>query len=331
MRQLFEYHPVIGYRFIPGVKARVPHEGGGYLMRANGSGFRCRHEFTPTKAPGVQRILLFGDSFTAGEGVSDGQRYGDRLETMIPGIEVFNFGLPGTGTDQHYLAYQEYAAGLEYDALVLGVLVENILRVKARYRIYQNDQGDEVIYAKPYFELDHGRLVLRQSPPPRKPLTEAELPPEERESVDRGGRYHTLRRVVKRLGLRDLAQRLTHYQPYPEYNDPMDPAWLVMQAILTQWIGGQDRPVLLVPIPFYQYVEQTSDPAAYQERFREVAAATGCSLHDPLPDLWRHSQEARRGFRFTRDPHLTAAGHQALAESLAPALSRLLEGVEAGG
>ena len=29
-RNLFEYHPVLGYRFIPGIEARIPHEGGGY-------------------------------------------------------------------------------------------------------------------------------------------------------------------------------------------------------------------------------------------------------------------------------------------------------------
>ena len=28
-RLLYEYHPVVGYRFVPGVRARVRHEGGG--------------------------------------------------------------------------------------------------------------------------------------------------------------------------------------------------------------------------------------------------------------------------------------------------------------
>jgi carbamoyltransferase len=51
-RQLFEYHPVIGYRYIPGIKARVPYESGGFLIRVNSSGFRCRHEFAAAKPPG---------------------------------------------------------------------------------------------------------------------------------------------------------------------------------------------------------------------------------------------------------------------------------------
>lgn len=29
MRQFYEYHPEVGYRFIPNLRARIPHEGGG--------------------------------------------------------------------------------------------------------------------------------------------------------------------------------------------------------------------------------------------------------------------------------------------------------------
>ncbi len=125
-RQLFQYHTVMGYHFIPGIRARIDHEGGGYLVRANGSGFRCEHEFSAAKPPSVFRILLFGDSFTAGDGVSNKHRYGDVLERALPGSQVFNFGLPGTGTDQQYLIYRELAAGLEHDLVVVGVVVENI-------------------------------------------------------------------------------------------------------------------------------------------------------------------------------------------------------------
>src|SRR3972149_6968280 len=99
-RQTLEYHPVIGFRFIPGIKARIDSPEGGYLIQVNDSGFRCTHNFEKNKKPGVRRILLFGDSFTAGDGVSNDKRYGDILEKEIPDLEVFNFGLPATGTDQ---------------------------------------------------------------------------------------------------------------------------------------------------------------------------------------------------------------------------------------
>ena len=91
-----EYHPVVGLRFIPGLRIRVDHEGGGYLVRTNAAGFRSEREFEPARTDGRTRILLFGDSFTAGDGVSNVHRFGDVLETLVPDVEVYNFGLPGT-------------------------------------------------------------------------------------------------------------------------------------------------------------------------------------------------------------------------------------------
>ena len=50
-RQLLEYHPTIGYRFIPSLKTREEHEGGGFLLQSNRAGYRCRHEFEVKKDP----------------------------------------------------------------------------------------------------------------------------------------------------------------------------------------------------------------------------------------------------------------------------------------
>jgi hypothetical protein len=323
-RQLLEYHPVVGYRFIPHLRARVPHEGGGYLVRANGAGFRSNREFVPGKAPGVRRVLLFGDSFSAGDGVSNEKRWGDLLETLVPALEVYNYALPGTGTDQQYLVFRELARGIEHDVLLLAVLVENIRRVAARYRVYVDDRGQEVCYAKPYFERVDGALELHHVPPRKEPVPRAELPAEQAPFVDRGGRFPALRRIVGAMGLREVAQSLTGYQPLPDYDRPDAPAWLLLRAILEQWILGQSKPVLLMAVPLHHYVERTADPTAYQARFRELAEATGATLHDPLPDLWQYPAAQRRRFRFERDVHPTPEGHAALAASIAPVLARVL-------
>jgi carbamoyltransferase len=327
-RQILEYHETIGYRFIPNIRARLLHESGGYLVRANGSGFRCNHEFIREKRLGCRRVLLFGDSFSAGDGVSNEKRYGDLLQTLIPNLQVFNFALPATGTDQQYLAYREFAAGIEHDALLISVLVENVRRVVSRYRVYSDDKGQAVVYAKPYFELENGALELRNVPPARDPILVGQMEEDERDFIDRGGRFQGLRKVVSALGLREITQRLSGYQPLPEYDRADSPAWLLMQAILQEWIRGHSKPVIVMPIPLYQYVEQTANPTAYQQRFRELAAATGAALHDPLPDLLRYPAEQRRRFRFAKDIHPTPEGHAALAASLAPVLESVLAGTE---
>jgi len=324
MRQLFEYHPTIAYRFIPGLKVRVEHESGGYLIRTNSSGFRCEREFVPAKAPGTRRVLVFGDSFTAGDGVSNTKRYTDVLERLVPNLEVFNFGLSGTGTDQQYLIWREYAREIEADLVVMTVCMENIRRVNSKFRPFFDDKGEEKVYAKPYFVSEGGKLVLRGTPVPREPLTKAEI--EHEEGVAKTGRFAALRVAVNKLGLRDLAQKITGYQPLPEYDDAGSAEWRLMRAVLLEWIGAVKQPVILMPWPVLQYIEETASPEHCRARFREVAEEAGCTLHDMLPDLWAYSTEARRLMRFPADIHPSASGHEAVAKSLAAAVEKVLSG-----
>ena len=183
-RNLFEYHPVIGYRFIPGLKARVRHESGGYLVRCNQAGFRSDHEATVEKPKNTFRIVVCGDSYTAGDGVSNGKRYTDVLENNFENLQVLNFGLPGSGTGQQFLAFKEYAAALDYDLLIICPMVENIIRVEAKARETMNStDGDLVSRPKPYFELNDGQLELKNQPVPR-----------ETKPVVRGRRWRSRRR-----------------------------------------------------------------------------------------------------------------------------------------
>lgn len=108
---------------------------------------------------------FFGDSFTAGDAVPNYLRYTDLLETKIPATEIYNFGLPSTGTDQQYLVWREFAQGIEHDLVVIAVFVENVRRVVARYRHHNDEAGRDRIYAKPYYTLEQNELRLHHVPP----------------------------------------------------------------------------------------------------------------------------------------------------------------------
>jgi hypothetical protein len=327
-RQIYEYHPLVGYRFVPGITARVPHEGGGYLVRTNHAGFRCQHEVTTRKPPGTVRVLLFGDSFTAGEGVSDACRFGDLLERRWPAVQILNFGLPGTGTDQQYLIYREFARDLEYDLLLVCPLVENIRRVVSRYRlVISQEHGQPTYLPKPYFELTDGRLELRHVPVPRGTVDKSQIPSEDLPYVDEGGPRAGVRAFVNAhlRPLKAVIQAVSGYQPLPEYDDPVHPAWLLMKAIFTRWVAEcGEHPVMVCPLPLYHHIEQYVSPDSYRRRFSELAALPRVTVHDPLPRFWAESPEGRRRCRFTRDQHLTPFGHQVLADALAPAIARFL-------
>ncbi|MGD9722688.1 MAG: SGNH/GDSL hydrolase family protein [Pirellulales bacterium] len=320
---LTRYHPRIGFTYMPSVKSRVPWETGGYLVRTNAAGFRSEREFVGERPAGTFRAILFGDSQTAGDGVANADRYSDVVETLVPGLEVYNYGIPGTGTDQQYLSYLE-CADVEHDLVIIGLHVENIGTVANRFRVFINDLGQEVIYAKPYYTLDQGWLVLGHVPVPKVQMTRATLSPDDVGHVHWGVPLAGLRNVVKKLGMRELLQKVTRFQPVPEYDAPDNERWILLRAILEEWIRGSRTPVLLFLVPIWPFIEESSDPTNYQARFRELAEATGCYLHDPLPDLWKYTPAERRAFRFKVDPHFSPAGHRAMAQSLAGAIERVM-------
>lgn len=320
-REIFRYDPDVGYTFVPNLKARIPHEAGGYLLATNPQGFRSSHDFAAVPS-GRKRILVFGDSFTAGDGVSNKQRYTDLIESDLPDVEVFNFGMSGTGSDQQYLIHRKFAANIPADLVVVAVLVENIRRNVAQYRKYVDPEGREFWKAKPYFSLENNTLVRGNDPVPDEPVPVGEAAGLMGEkALDRGGRFPVLRRLVRKAGLGALAQKISRYQPVPDFNSPDTDAWKLMRAILRQWISEIRAPVVLMPIPLYHHVEGLASARAYQARFRELADESGAALHDPLPDLLAYSAEDRRAFRFENDVHLSPAGHRALATSLAKALT----------
>ena len=313
MRQLFQYHETVGYHFVPGLTARVLHESGGYLIRVNSLGFRSTREFKATKSVGTKRVLVFGDSFTSGDGVPNEKRYTDVLEDLIPGLEIYNFAVSGTGTDQQYLTYREFAGGFDHDLLVLSILVDNIRRLKSSYRPYIDEGAAITVYPKPYFELVENQLALRNVPVRRLSMAQSMLSPEESQAFRR---------------LKGHGRRQNTSDRLPEYDDPLNPLWLLMRAILWRWIREHPKPVLVMPIPLYQFVEEICDPGHYAERFRELCVATGALFHDPLQDLRQYTPADRRGFRFSNDIHFTRAGHLALAMSLRPVLATILGKLE---
>lgn len=325
MTTLFQHDPDLGYCFVPHLKTRVATPEGGYLLRTNAIGFRNDHEFERGSA--AERLLVFGDSFTAGDNVSNGHRYSDVLEASLDGIEVHNFGLPGAGPDQHYLAYRKFAEGAPCRAVVIAVLVENIRRVASAYRTSVGPDGETHFLAKPYFELAGETLIRRHDPVPQARVSGAAL--EADATVDRGGRFPELRKFVRGLGLQAAVQQLTRYQPTPEYDRPDNPEWRLMRAILLAWRALIRQPVVLMPLPLYQHVERTADPAAYRARFAELARDGGFILHDPLDDLWTYDAQTRRNFRFKTDVHPTPAGHRAVAVSLLKTLRPLLASEDA--
>lgn len=340
-RNLLEYHPIVGYRYIPNLKARIRHEDGGYLVQSNNMGFRCRHDFKAENPHRKFRVLLFGDSFTAGDGVSNVYRFGDLLEQRFADMEVYNFGLPGSGTDQQYLAYTEFAPGIAHDLLVICPYSDNIRRNVASHRLAKSGVKEEFVFRpKPYYELREGEIHLNHCPTPKETIRLADvdlkkvpaawLPdgwqPEGDAIDDKFSFFELAKRILSGLderypGLRCRSQRLRGVRWPVQYENAEHPDWLLMQAIISKWIKSSTSDTLLFPMPNFRHIEGCCNAENFRRRFSELANSTGSKFVDCLPKFWSLPFYERRVARFPTDDHPNKSGHTIISEVLIDAIT----------
>jgi len=333
------YDPGFGYTCMPAMKSRVIGPGGSYLIRTNQLGFRSDREFSDRAKRGTYRALLFGDSQTAGDGVGNENRFSDLLEQELPDLEIYNYALSGTSIDQHFLIYNEHAS-VDHDLVIIAFYVENILRVRCRVVKGRAENGAEVFREKPFYQIAGDRLVLNNVPVRKQPWTAETLPEELRPHVYSFGdanlvfrnqsRWHG--RILKGLApfgplrrwLKLALARLRGFHPLGDYDDPSDPSWQLLRKILVEWTSQSSKPVLLALIPLESAIDGLSDPRNYQKRFSELAAETGCLVHDLLPDLKALSKDERRSLWSYKSGHLSTLGHRVIAHLMAPVIRHIL-------
>ena len=334
------YHSVVGHLHVPNLVARVPHDAGGYLVRTNSSGFRSDLEFEE-RVGERPRILVFGDSFTAGEGCDNRERYPEILGRTL-NAEVYNFGLSGSAPDQHILMYQEFGRSIDADLIIWGISIHNIERVLLAHRPSTDRvTGKPVLVPKPYFTLENGALRLHHVPVPRaRPDLE---PGREREYAEEGHidpplleRLFTspvlagVRNKVKRSlpGLKEhvrgLAYRIADIQMYDDYLDEGSPGWSLLSALIRKFrIEVKGIPILIVPLPTYHYYVDRLRPA-YQDLFDTLEDPDGglfvCNITNGL-HAGKNLAE-RKAICFPADVHYSPYGHQEIARLIAREIRR---------
>jgi hypothetical protein len=102
---------------------------------------------------GKRRILILGDSLSFGEGIDIQDRFDVKMLSSLPGARVINTGTMGYGTDQEYVAFQNWKHLLEPGDTVLIMLNESDYFDVLRQRFFGR--------AKPYVEKVHGSFILR--------------------------------------------------------------------------------------------------------------------------------------------------------------------------
>lgn len=120
--------PLVGRRFEPGLNELVYNEEAGQpiLLRTNQLGFRG-DDYTPEKPPGVRRIAVLGDSYTAAMALPEDQTFCGQLQQMLNTEfslnctwQVMNFGIYGSGTGQELALYRHVVRKLQPDIVIVA-------------------------------------------------------------------------------------------------------------------------------------------------------------------------------------------------------------------
>jgi hypothetical protein len=186
------YHPVRGWTLRPNLDA-VPAFGG-KTVSSTPRGYRGLRAVPPTKPQGRLRVAALGDSFTFGEDVGDTETWVHQLEAIEPALEAVNLGIHGYGHDQMLLTLREEGPWLQPDVVLVGFVRIDLERNRTAF----------LDYAKPWFDLEGGTLVLRGVPVPT-PETLRALEPWRSKFLDLLSMLDA--RIRERTGMEERARR----------------------------------------------------------------------------------------------------------------------------
>jgi len=134
--------------------------------QSNNIGARAISSTDFYKIEDYERILFFGDSFTQGTSVPQGETFISFINKKGKNIEAINFGVNGYSIGQSYLRYTTSKDKLEYDHVVLVVVPDcNLAREinVSRYIGFNWDGFNDLILV-PRFILENGQLFQISNP-----------------------------------------------------------------------------------------------------------------------------------------------------------------------
>ncbi|MGE0425093.1 MAG: hypothetical protein AB7O88_22735 [Reyranellaceae bacterium] len=291
--------PTLGYVPNPGYSGEDQQ----FQQSFGADGMRLHNKGQKPPSDALPPVLVVGDSYAFGAQVGDDAAWPAFLETAL-GRRVLNAAVAGYGIDQVVLRAELLVPKFESATLLVGMIADDVDR--ARMRILWGLE-------KPYFEIDNGRLVLRNVP-----LPAPQLDP----------RPDLLRRVLGYSYLMDVAMRRLGYMPWwrrgqpsqivpaHDYGDKV--ACLLMDRLAALRDRDHVRVVLVA-----QYSRQTWEAEHF--RRNEVAvvqAVAACAKARGIEtiDTFAAVAEAVRAHGIAGNyggTHMNAAGNRLTADVIA--------------
>lgn len=317
-RQIISYHPQLGHLYVPNQYTRIRYGSDAYFLETDKFGFRN----SKNRSKGSCKLLVLGDSYAAGDGVANEDRFPDQLANRLD-LEVINLAVNGFGLDQQLLIYEAYRDIIPHDAVLLTPHMDDWYRNKKSARTGKNRSGEEISIPKPYFEWQNGELVLQNQPVPntRESRETTKSAPVVNANTSK---LNTFKNKTKNLVNKAIGKHLVGKMSHPELNDRNSEEWKLGQGIMNRLIKATDgKPVLIAPIP-YNYVLAMDEPQYYDEIFQTFESEK-VKFINPQHELHLDFKKNQEDFFLPLCGHFTPHAHTALATLLRPKLQEFLK------
>lgn len=324
------YDETLGWTLTPLWRGRHQYAGFDVAYAVDGDGFRVPPATPVRGLDGVGRrvVPVYGDSFTFGIGVGEGEPFADQATRLSTnGCRYLNRGVPGYSTDQELLlASRELkrwtSMGGQTGDVVLAVCLANDLLDNPRAFPIQGHLG------KPRFVPGPGEaLVLTNVPVPRLPkppwsaadeLASAMLGPD--------WKPDGFLRVTRRSALLQYLHREYWGMRGPEvvlneqHQGELKLFWGLVERLRDECQSQHLRLHLLL-VPGSAGVVHPDSVAGHYQRLIRDAVLGGAAAHqvrviDPVPALVERVRTERARDYFLNDGHLSSRGHRVVAEAL---------------
>lgn len=162
---LHQFHSKYGWTLSPNAtylrQWKKPHsEDAYYLYTTNNEGFRDTYD------SGDRNVIVLGDSFTEGAGVTEGGQYSHLLDRWSSNTSFRTYAAGGFGTDQELLIYRNVSERYDHDLVIVAYYYGNDAKNNAGEGWPQGPR-------RPRFELQDGQLVQVHEPVDRIPANTA--------------------------------------------------------------------------------------------------------------------------------------------------------------
>lgn len=297
----WRHDKLLGWFHRPGQQGLFSREEFTHRVSINSLGFRDPERRLPDPSLGNDpgRIAFFGDSFTWGHGVEDGEIFTRLLEAALPGSETWNMGVSGYSTDQELLLFRKYGRDVRAGLVVVMI---------SRNDFEGNASAAYSAYPKPFFEEKDGALVLAGVPVP-----------------ERGGGLRALEWLRRRSAFANgLAWRIGFEGALDDRPRLDRTAQIGLTLELLDLFSSEAREagarfaVGLVPSVAHVYFGPV--PELEKRRFdavREWADGSGVPALDLVPCFREAFEKTGRWYHYRHDKHWDAAGHALAARCLA--------------